>query len=387
MRILIFSESTNIGGIGGGEIITYHLINALSSNDHQVLMICNKKVQEYLNNRGISLSFENYIFDTLINSSNNILRFFSILFSLLKIIKLTIKFRPDIIFVTSTIATPVAYFIHIVFRTPIILNKISLQIGPDLLAAPSSLKIYALIEKFILKFFNFNLIISGGDFFLPIYKKLSGSSRCTIIPHPLDLNKFHPISENELNINRRKLGIDSKAKVIVFIGRLIIEKGVMDLLRAFKIIVEREKDFILLLVGGGNTMNQVKYFVELNNLEAQIKIFGVVPNAKVPFLLQVSDIFVLPSYNEVSPITAIEAMACGIPVVGTLIPAFEELYNNKSVVLVPPKNPEALAEAIISLFKDRNRMKRLGKENLKIAEKNSYETWSKKIIESFNSIL
>lgn len=388
MRVLIQSESTNIGGIGGGEIFTSHLISALSDNDHKVLLLCDKKLKEYLLNKCISICYENYVFDTLIFSSNVIIRFFSILFSMIKIIKLTFEFRPDLIFIKSSIAVPVAYFIHIIFRIPIIFNKDSIHIGNDLLALPSSPKIYALIEKFILKFFNFNLIISCGNIFLQIYKRLGGPSRCTIIPIPCDLNKFHPISEEQSNRYRRDLGIDPDAKVIVFVGRLIIEKGVMDLLRAFKIITERENDVTLLLVGGGNIMAQVKYYVESNNLCSKVKIFGIVHHNMIPTLLQISDIFVLPSYNETYGRTIIEAMACGKPIVGTLIPAFEDLYNNiKSVILVPPKNPVALAEGINSLLCDKTRMKLLGKENLKIAERHNHEIWSKKIINSFNSVI
>lgn len=388
MRILILSESTNLGGIGGGEIFMSHLLSTFSIHDYEILIFCDTKLKDFLIHRGISTNFENYVFDALMFSTNEIIRFFSILFSMGKIIKKTLKFKPDIIFTNIDIVVPSAYFLHKFTGVPIIFDKSSVHIGKDLSKLPSSSNIYALIEKFILKFFNFNLIISCGDFFLQIYKRLDGPSRCTIIPVPCDLNKFHPISEEQSNRYRRNLGIDIDTKVIVFIGRIVIEKGIMDLLRAFKIIIEREKDVILLLVGGGNIMDQVKNFIESNNLTPQIKIFGVIPNDKIPPLLQISDVFVLPSYNEVRPRTAIEAMACGKPVVGTLIPAFEDLYNyRKSLVLVPPKNPEALAEAINSLLSDRNRMKMLGKDNLKIAERHRTEFWSETIIGSFNSVI
>ncbi len=170
---------------------------------------------------------------------------------------------------------------------------------------------------------------------------------------------------------RRALGLEYE-KMAVFVGRLSAEKGLDVLIDAWQMIGKLYPDAHLLILGGGgdyrNVEADLREQVAKQNLDARIHFVGHVSNAK-DFILA-SDVFVLPSRTEGMSNALVEAFACGAAIVATEIPSNREICEDGvNALLVPVADPEALSDAIISVFESPGLGQRLGQEARKKAER------------------
>jgi len=148
----------------------------------------------------------------------------------------------------------------------------------------------------------------------------------------------------------RELSIDGHKKIVLFVGRLIPEKGVFVLLEAAKRVFAQRDDVCFLLAGGGPSMDEIRKIVEINHLEANFKLLGW--RNDVYRLMKAADIFTLPTYyNEGLPVSILEAMACGKPVVATQHRGCEDVVvDGETGFLVPVKQAAPLAGKISILL-------------------------------------
>jgi len=160
-------------------------------------------------------------------------------------------------------------------------------------------------------------------------------SRCKIVPNVVNMRFFSQTPKNK----------DGK-KRIIFIGILTPRKGIPYLLDAIKIVISKRKDFFLDIVGNGPFIGDYKRMAEELDITEVVKFHGKITDVKKLKLLQTSDFMVLPSLYESFGVVLIEAMACGKPVITTLSGGQKEFVNKDNGILVPPKDSEALAEAI-----------------------------------------
>ncbi len=168
-------------------------------------------------------------------------------------------------------------------------------------------------------------------------------------------------------LDRASLGLADEDRVICFIGRLVEEKGILDLARAMPRILDRFPRAKLLVVGealrsdrAGKTSRRLSRLLHEHGLEQAVRFLGT--RNDVPRILSLSDVFVLPSYREGMPVTILEAMAAAKPVVATDVRGCrEEVVDGVTGRLVPPASPCALADAVIWILEDRVRAEALGK--------------------------
>ena len=117
------------------------------------------------------------------------------------------------------------------------------------------------------------------------------------------------------------------------------------MLRAFSMIVSKKSDVVLLLVGQGSLMEEVKKLASELKLEDKVRFLGV--RRDVPYLMNAADAYVMSSAWEGMPMVLLEAGACGLPVVATDVGGNSEVVlNGKTGFIVPPCNSEALARTM-----------------------------------------
>jgi len=174
---------------------------------------------------------------------------------------------------------------------------------------------------------------------------------------------FQEFIENK----KRDLGINSQKKVIGIVARLVKEKGYLELFEAFKKVLEKFPETLLLIIGPlepekRDAINPdifKKYGIEKN-------IIFLGERTDVEELYPLMDIFVLPSHREGTGLVILEASATEKPVVASNIRGCREAVDDgKTGILVPPKDPEKLAEAIIYLLSNPEKAKAIGKEGRK----------------------
>jgi len=129
----------------------------------------------------------------------------------------------------------------------------------------------------------------------------------TIIPNGVDLNKFTVSS----------LQFPDKEKRIITISRLVEKNGVEDLINAMSIVTKKIPDANLVIIGDGPLDKGLRFKAKDLKLENNIKFLGEIPNDLLPKYLDESTVFVRPSLSEGLGISFLEAMAAGVPIIGT----------------------------------------------------------------------
>jgi len=169
------------------------------------------------------------------------------------------------------------------------------------------------------------------------------ASRVSIVRNGVDTKLFCPRDRGEA---RRALGIEESGKLIVYVGRLEREKGVLDLVEAYGRMGRARRGVTLALIGEGSLRDGCQVLAQ--KLGIQVRLPGAVPLAEVPTWLAASDLLALPSWNEGTPNVVLEALACGRRVVATDVGGIPDVVESPELgTLVRPREPAALAEALI----------------------------------------
>lgn len=180
-------------------------------------------------------------------------------------------------------------------------------------------------------------------------------SRVHLLPNAIDMVRFSPADAADRARRRAEMGLADDQVVCAYVGRLSREKGVLELVDAWKRI--QPANAVLLLAGPdmpGSAWDagpDARAFVEAHNLTASVRFLG--PTENVPTVLQLADVAVLPSHFEALGLAAIEALACGLPVAASRVGGIPDfIQEGANGLLVPPKDPASLAGALRTLVTD-----------------------------------
>ncbi len=191
------------------------------------------------------------------------------------------------------------------------------------------------------------VIVSTGDerqdvgrlYDAPIHK-------VEVIPAGVNLDTFHPVDRDEA---RRALGI-AEENVILYVGRIEPLKGIDILLRAVPML-EREQDLRVLIVGGSPSgdaeLDRLRTLAKDLDIQDSVTFTGSVPQHRLPAYYAAADVFVLPSHSESFGLAALEAMACGTPVVVSRVGGLKTfIKSGETGYLVPWRCPESFAQRL-----------------------------------------
>ena len=348
-KLLIVMDSMNVGGI---EKRLIDLITNLDKSKYKCT-VCTfyggKLIQEYQNNN-IKVIFFNP------EKRKGIL-------GIIKFIRFS-KFLKSNKFDIALMFFPRS----IVYGTMITkLRKIPLIIS---FRENSRLKIYQKkIQLSFLKFSNLfvNKVIAVSENtrrFTIKYVKLN-PKKIIAIPNGIDLKRFN----KKINIKKIKKEFNlDKEKIITIIARLNPQKNHKNFLKAASIIAKSIPNTKFLIVGDGKLRKKLENYSNFLGISKKIIFTGI--RKDIPEILKISDIFILSSDYEGLPITILEAMASSKPIVATNVSGNPEaVVHNKTGILVPPKNSEALAKAVIKLLKNKKLRKQMGKQGRRRVEK------------------
>lgn len=174
--------------------------------------------------------------------------------------------------------------------------------------------------------------------------------RHEIINVPNAIHAMPPITAKEKASVRRDIMGDSHQTLILSLGRLSEQKGYLDLLKAFKEIQSIRSDCALAIIGDDSEPYAKVIKDELKRLGLHDHAFLLPPREKVHALLGAADLYVCSSHREGLPLSLLEAMSAGVPVIATAVGAIPELINPKNGTLIPSGNVAALSEAIIGML-------------------------------------
>jgi glycosyltransferase involved in cell wall biosynthesis len=181
------------------------------------------------------------------------------------------------------------------------------------------------------------------------------ADRVHFLPNAVDMTRFRPPTPDERSAARRRLEIPPESVVCLFVGRLSREKGLMELMDAWRLARPANG---LLLVAGPDMVGHpwdvgpaARAFVERHELRDSVRFLGSTND--VASLLRGVDIAVQPSHFEAMGLSAVEALASGVPVIASAVGGLLDfIVDGTNGALCPPKDPPALAICLQTLIGD-----------------------------------
>ncbi|MCA1060805.1 glycosyltransferase [Rossellomorea aquimaris] len=205
-----------------------------------------------------------------------------------------------------------------------------------------------------------------------------------ITPFGVDMNKFKPVVKN----------ISGKGFRIGLAKRMEPKYGVDYLLRGYKLFLDKlgevdKSEINLSLAGEGVYMEEYKKLAISLGIDTSVQFLGQIHHGDIPEFITSMDVMVISSLIESFGVSAVEAQACGVPVVATNVGGLPDVViDDQTGYIVPSKNPEAIAEKLFHLYSDASRRKRLGENGRKhVITHYDWQENSKRMSDLYNEIV
>lgn len=186
-------------------------------------------------------------------------------------------------------------------------------------------------------------------------------------------------------INREKFNSikrDSNRKVVLYVGRLSVQKGIDNLIRAFKIVSKKNDDALLYIIGEGPELsNLINLSINLD-LSDKVIFLGRVPDEQMEMLYSIANVFVMPSVSEPFGIVALEAIASNVPTIVSSQSGVSEIIRN--TLTVDFWDTEQMADLILGLLGYSEINKEMSKNAYKELENITWEKAAEKFIKAYN---
>lgn len=200
------------------------------------------------------------------------------------------------------------------------------------------------------------------------------ASRIDVVPCGFDPQEFWPVTDGA----RRQLGlcipcdrVDEDEFVILQLGRMVPRKGIDNVIRALAILEAKHRLHARLLVVGGNApepdpgstpeIGHLMTLADSLGIRRSVTFTGQRPRSQLRYYYSAANVFVTTPWYEPFGITPVEAMACGMPVVGAAVGGIKStVVDGQTGYLVPPNNPEALAQKLALLHDSPRTAQRMG---------------------------
>ncbi len=234
-------------------------------------------------------------------------------------------------------------------------------IGPTIMSEhswnPPRSGVGMLFDRFAGRFVTMSVAVSEATRQIRINKWRVPAKRIITIPNAVDIGDT---AERVDHVQKRsELGFADGTPLIGTIGRLVPIKAQKYFIEAAAKVLKSAPESRFVLVGEGELRGELEQQVAALGIAEEVKFLGFREDARE--IACVLDVACLSSDSEGTPITMLEAMSCGIPAVVTDVGGCPEVVQNGVTgFVVPPRDPDALAEAILKLIGDRNMARRFG---------------------------
>lgn len=215
-----------------------------------------------------------------------------------------------------------------------------------------------------------------------------------LVPPGVNLGTFQPQPQAAA---RARLNLPSTGHLLLGVGRMEPLKGFDLLIQALALLREHRGDLRLLLLGGGDEQHPADWNTEQRRLAAlrddlglhgAVIFCGAQPHERLPDYYAAADVFVMPSLYESFGMAALEAMACGVPVVASDVGGLRTtIVDELSGLLVPPGDPRALAAALKRALLDEHQRATLRREGPRRAALYSWESIAQTIQQLYHETI
>jgi glycosyltransferase involved in cell wall biosynthesis len=243
--------------------------------------------------------------------------------------------------------------------------------------------LFQTLENTCLRYLVSRIVVVGTSV-MEVQANRIGRRRLDLIPNAVPTQE--PVSFEIRQKKRRELLEDPGRCVIISVGRFVQAKAHEDMIDAFLLAHRNHPETILVLAGSGILFPKIQMKVKDLQLTDSIYLLG--ERNDIPQLLAASDVFASSSHREGLPVSVLEAMMAGLPVVGTNVGEMAHIVTNEIGRIVPPHHPELLAGALDEMLDDPDKLLVMGKNaRLRAVQEYSVETWMARHTDLYNEIL
>jgi glycosyltransferase involved in cell wall biosynthesis len=216
--------------------------------------------------------------------------------------------------------------------------------GSDINVVAEKGGLYRLLTRFVLR--RAEAIIASSEPLKELLVRRHGVEprKVWTIPCGIDQQLFRPASRSRA---RALLGIPASKTVVLYVGDLLEAKGLTYLLKAAERLSGRNGKLLFALIGEGSLKEKLRREVVAKGLQNVICLVGSVANRQVPHWLNAADLFLYPSLCEGSPVSIMEALSCGTPVVATKTGGIPDMIEEgENGMLIEPASAGAIEETL-----------------------------------------
>jgi glycosyltransferase involved in cell wall biosynthesis len=229
-----------------------------------------------------------------------------------------------------------------------------------------------------------DLTIAPSEGLRAVLRELGITQNVEVIPNGVDLQPFEP---DVVGLPREALGVPEGDVLLVYVGRLSPEKNLTFLLRAFAGAQAAYPDTSLLLVGDGPEADNLEDLAQRSGVGAKVIFTGMVEYKDLPRYLAAADIFVTASVTEVHPLTLIEALAAGLPVLGVRSPGVSDTIEDGVNGLLSPNDLASYSALLSRLIGDTDLRRRLQSQARPSAQPYSVERTASRVEDLYARLL
>jgi len=224
------------------------------------------------------------------------------------------------------------------------------------------------------------------------------SRKIVIIPPGVDTSRFYPIPKDEA---KAFIGIPLEGRMILYVGRIEPLKGIETLIRALRLIQETGRlaccPHYLVIIGGDPSVSETQMDSEMARLQRLARDLGLKDvvlflgkqaQESLPYYYSAADVLVLPSHYESFGMVALEAMACGTPVIASQVGGLPFLVQDGVTgFVIPDGEPELLAEKLTRLILDADLRNQLGAQAIEHTKPYAWPVIANKILDLYRSLI
>lgn len=219
--------------------------------------------------------------------------------------------------------------------------------------------IFKTIEKYLSKFTTALITINDEDY--EAAKKMKAKRVYKINGIGVDLNKYKADPNLNKTQLKKELGLSDGDFIITSIGEINKNKNTFRVLESIKNINNEKIKY--LVCGDGPLKEKYDEYIKEHNLQNRIKMLGY--RKDIPNILNISDVYIMPSYREGLSRAMMEAMCYGLPVIASRIRGNTDLLGNQEGgILCDPSNTQEFTEAIKNLYSNKQLMEQYAKRNI-----------------------
>ena len=279
---------------------------------------------------------------------------------LIRLIRLVRAWKPDVLHSHMIHANLMARAVRLFARVPVMVSTIHniYEGGPLWMAA------YRISNGLV----DHMTIISEAAADRFVKERIVPRELLTCVPNGVDTERFRQVKPETREAVRSSIGVNDSF-VWLAVGRFEVAKDYPNMLHAFAQVCQRDSSAVLLLVGHGSLQQETESLAQSQGLGDRIRFLGV--RSDVPEVMAAADGYVMSSAWEGMPIALLEAGAAGLPIVATRVGGNHEVVRDgESGFLVPPRDAEALGQAMLRLMEQtperRRDMGERGREHVRV---------------------